>query len=639
MQVMAVLNKFPVKKIISLDSLSIIALLAIVSYYNFYSNFHFLPITEGWFSVYANLVLDGKAPYKDFYLYLTPLYTWIIASIQYFFGPSFFALRVFGFFVIALMALVLFSILKRIFSPVPSFIGATLGIMYIQKGVAFISYDFTQVITLFALTSIYFLILASEYLKAMGSTQIYTDKYFWLQTHLLLSGFFASCCFLIKQSNGAFISIGIFLAFLYTLSNKGLTRKGLLTNWTSFVVGALTPAILVLAYLGTNGALEVFFSQILFNSLSAKGGIQNILGGWIHGVFTPVLWVQVLEILHQFIPIFLISRALLFLIGMNSSFERGIERYNLQLRELICLFIFTLLYVFVIALAWNNDPTVRKLFLDKGMHLTNYIIPLSISWIGLCLIAAMAGRLAQKRKIISEATAILALGALGLTFGNGTSAGLSEISAFIALSWCTAWAIQRNSIPFLGIGVVFYTSLLLATTLCYSKFDRPYSWWGTSEGDARTANLRIEHPILGGIFLNKNTFSSYVAITEVLKENTKSGEVFSFPNIPMIYLLANQLPTSKAVIGWFDFLNDRDAEFEARRISADPPNLIAYLQLPAEALEAHERLFRGGLPLGQRKIIDFIDSSCLAENGYTIILKRSISPTSTIFICKKTRVN
>lgn len=627
------------KKVASLDGLSLFALLGVVSYYSFYSNFHFLPITEGWFSNYANLVLNGKIPYRDFYLYLTPLYTWIIALIQYFFGPSLFTLRIFGFFVIGLMALVLFGILRRTFSPVPSFIGATIGILYVQKGVAFISYDFTQVLTLFALISIYFLILASEHLKALALSQNHTQKSLLLEKYFLLSGFFACCCFLIKQSNGAFISIGVFLAFLYTLSNKGLNRRRLLINWASFAIGALTPAILVLVYLMMNGALKDFFSQILFNSISAKGGLSSILSGWVKGIFTAVLGHQLLEILYKFIPIFLISRALLLLLSMNSSCKRALARYNFQLRELTCLLIFALLYIFVIALAWNNDPTLRRLFFEKGMHLTNYIIPLSISWIGLCSLIGIAGRLTSKEKILSETTIILALGALGLTFGNGTSAGLSEISAFIALSWSTAWVIQRNSIPFLGVGVVFYTSLLLATALCYAKFDKPYSWWGTSEEDARTATLRIENPILGGVYLNKNSFSNYIAITEALKENTKNGEIFSFPNIPIVYLLANQLPASKAVIGWFDFLNDRDAGAEAERISSHPPDIIAYLQLPAEALDAHEKLFRGGLPLGQRKIIDFIDRSCLAENGYTIILKRPISPTSTIFICKKTLTN
>ena len=114
---------------------------------------------------------------------------------------------------------------------------------------------------------------------------------------------------------------------------------------------------------------------------------------------------------------------------------------------------------------------------------------------------------------------------------------------------------------------------------------------------------------------------------------------FTFPNIPIVYLLANQLPSTKAVIGWYDFLNDHHADSEADRISSAPPNIIVYLKLPDEVLDVHERLFRGGLPLGQRKVIDFIDRSCIAEKGYAIILKRPISPTSTIFICKRIRTN
>ena len=623
------LHKLFAGKIASLNSLSILALLAIVSYYNFYSNFYFLPITEGWFSVYANLVIDGRVPYKDFYLYLTPLYTWIIALFQYIFGPSLLSLRILGFFVIALMALVLFKILKRIFSPVPSFIGATIGVFYIQRGVAFISYDFTQILTLFALISIYFLIVASDRLKATSLGQDHA------QIYILFSGFIASCCFLIKQSNGAFIAFSIFLAFLYILSNNRFNRKSLFINWVSFLIGSLTPAMLVLVYLSTNGALKDFFSQILFNSISAKGGLEDILSGWIRGLFTAVLGQQLLEILYKFAPLFLISRLLLLLLSKNSFCKKTMDRYNFQVRELLCLFIFALLYAFVISLAWNNDHTLKSLFFEKGVHLINYIIPLSIAWIVLFLTVGIFGRLSSSPKTTPKATIILVIGALGITFGNGTSAGLSEISAFVALSWCTAWVIQRNSMPFLGIGIVFYTSLLLSTALCYSKFDRPYSWWGTSEGDARTAALKMEHPILGGIYLNKDDYENYTAIVGTLKENIENGEVFSFPNIPIIYLLANQLPASKAVIGWFDFLNDRDAEFEASRISETPPNLIAYLQLPNEALEAHERLFRKGNPLGQRKIIAFIEKNCLAEKDYTITLKRAISPTSTLFICRR----
>src|SRR5262249_52748544 len=34
----------------------------------------YLPLTEGWFSLYARLIRDGQTPYRDFCLFLPPLY-------------------------------------------------------------------------------------------------------------------------------------------------------------------------------------------------------------------------------------------------------------------------------------------------------------------------------------------------------------------------------------------------------------------------------------------------------------------------------------------------------------------------------------------------------------------------------------
>ena len=80
-------------------SISVIAgitLIGVITYYNLLGSLHSLPITEGWFSAYAQLVLQGKVIYRDFYLYLTPLYVWIIALFTFIFGNSIFALHIFG---------------------------------------------------------------------------------------------------------------------------------------------------------------------------------------------------------------------------------------------------------------------------------------------------------------------------------------------------------------------------------------------------------------------------------------------------------------------------------------------------------------------------------------------------------------
>lgn len=57
-----------------------LCLVSIVLFYNYLYSFSFLPITEGWFTVFAKLMNNGLVPYNDFYLYLTPLYPLIIAN-------------------------------------------------------------------------------------------------------------------------------------------------------------------------------------------------------------------------------------------------------------------------------------------------------------------------------------------------------------------------------------------------------------------------------------------------------------------------------------------------------------------------------------------------------------------------------
>ena len=92
----------------------------IVLLYNYLYSFSFLPLTEGWFSVYGKLINEGMTPYKDFYLYLTPLYPLFLAQFIEVFGESFFGLRILGFLITLLITSLLFIILSNRFKPIPA---------------------------------------------------------------------------------------------------------------------------------------------------------------------------------------------------------------------------------------------------------------------------------------------------------------------------------------------------------------------------------------------------------------------------------------------------------------------------------------------------------------------------------------
>jgi phosphate/sulfate permease len=231
-------------------------------------------------------------------------------------------------------------------------------------------------------------------------------------------------------------------------------------------------------------------------------------------------------------------------------------------------------------------------------------------------------------------TVLLAIVNVGIIFGNGTSAGLSEISAFIALSWGIAWLVNKNSIPFFGIWYALWLTLLLSTTLAYKKFDKPYSWWGVTEPSVRIANYQLEPDLLKGIYVSEQTSENFKKIVSELKTVNATDSILAFPSIPMMYLLSDRWPETKALISWFDFLNDKDAIIESERISIDPPKTILYLNLPEVAWSAHERLFRNGNSLGQRKILEQIEKICSLKTYHKSEYLLDLENGTSLIICK-----
>ena len=610
--------------------MAVIGLVVVTLYYNILVNFHYLPITEGWFSSYAYLINQGKIPYRDFYLYLTPLYPWILALFSEVFGYSFYGLRILGTLIILGIALTLFLILRKRFTSASSFAGASLAVIYYQSGVAHIPYDFTQVLTLFAVLAIYCLSSGMDHLnpRTKGIDTHFINLNF---LYFFFAGVFGCLCFLTKQSNGAFISIGIFFAFVFIISQKSFSlsrSKSLLF----FFFGALLPISFTLIYLHLNHASKEFIEQIFFSAIQAKGSPKSILFGWIMGMFNRLLRIQMQSILLWAFFLIAASYTLLWIIKKSQPAKNFLIKQDGKLKDRLSLLFFIISMGSIISLAWFDNPVLRDLFSGYGQFFIGYIIPLNFVWI-LCTLSLMIAH--NFISIIpkpNSVTIVVAISTIGLILGNGTSAGLSEISTFMGVAWCIAWLCSKGTAPFLGIALAAFIYIATATNLIYSKFDSPYAWWGTKEPNARVATYQIDHPLLSGISVSKTTYDNFNLIINNL-EKDRGKSIFSFPNIPIFYLLSETMPDSKVIVAWYDFLNDSHAEIEAERLEANPPDTIAFLDLPENVMAAHENLFRGGMPMGQRKIKNYLVKSCVNQAGYTIIQKLNLPDGATLYIC------
>lgn len=602
-----------------------LGVLVVVFWYNYLFAFSFFPVTEGWFSSYAHLILGGKMPYRDFYLYITPLYPMAVAAVVWLLGDSFFVLRLVGVFIILAIATLLYLILAKRFSPASSMVSSIAACIYYQSGVAYIPYDFTQVLTLFTLAATWMLVLA-------GSDAPSTESISWRKQvvrRVLLAGFFASLAFLTKQSNGAFVVVAAGLGCIYLAVPWGRSGWKLMI---SFGVGCLIPVAVMLAWLFHADALPAFWGQIFGGALSAKGSLGHVLFAWLNGLLTHVYVIQMITVGKWAAMVIVAS---LILTKILSYIYRPLTGSCV---EFVWLGSLAWLCMIVVANSYIGSPIFTENvgeFASKW-HLHNYIIPVATSLAAVLLIlGAISCFIPTARRFLSPSVVILGIMSAGMIWGNGTSAGLSEVGVFAMFALVLAGMMDLRLFRYIGFAVALVLVVSFIFTFSSKKFDAPYTWWGVAEPSVREAVHLSKTPILRGLRMSQRTAENMDALAVSLAKGPREGDIFSFPNIPLAYLFANRWPNSKIVVPWFDFLPDAPAKAEAVRLLAAPPATIVNLKLPPVAWEAHERLFREGRPLGQRDIQSAIIELTEKRKLYRLDFSREVSPGCVLEVWHK----
>jgi hypothetical protein len=239
------------------------------------------------------------------------------------------------------------------------------------------------------------------------------------------------------------------------------------------------------------------------------------------------------------------------------------------------------------------------------------------------------------KKLVSIFTVLLL--SLGLILGNGTSAGISEISLFLPFAFILGGLLSIPDPARLVKITLSCGCLILIFALSDRKFKEPYAWWFTSEPGIYHNSTTPRLPILLNLKLSSISALTIEEISNaIITNSSRSDDVFFFPNISGLYAITDRFPHSKAVVTWFDFLPDDLANYEAKRIQEHPPKVIVNLELPQNAWNVHEALFRNGKKLGQRKILEAINSLTAENNSsYELIYSKKLNPESVIYVWVK----
>jgi hypothetical protein len=592
---------------------SIMVVIVLVIYQVYYA-FSFFPITEGWFSEYGILIRSGKVPYRDFPLLMTPLYPVLVAIVQNIFGEGFLPLRVLGVLVTSGIGLGLWMILSEFFDPWPSAFGAVVAAIYYQSGVAYIGYDFTQVVSLFLLFGVYCMILdiGENVHRRSGS----------LMNPAFFAGLFLSAAVMTKQSNGGVASLVLSVVYAFvTLRVHGKGQR--MFRLLHFSAGLLSVTGTGIAILALNGATGAFMQQVVTDAIRAKGGTGKIFTAWISGFLTnPSLIAQAKELFVDVTVIMAMTGlpyALIQFLRKRKKAPASTSARDGVLGVVIAVIGMLLVIALVLKLRYwglffGND--VR----DQGALVYNNVILLSLLMYLAGTIIATFNLMTKSSEGTGKTVLLFSFG-LALMAANGTSAGLSEISSFAGLGIAISF-LMTLSVPFVISSIVpIGISLLLLAILVEKKFETPYSWWSVKTQDVRKPLNRVENDkLFGGTGMEVEKYENLESMISIIRERTRPGDrLYVFPHMPVFNIMSNRMPYDNLVVSWFDFMNVRSGELLVESLRINAPTAMVVARLSDEVFSGHERLFNNNAPCIQRKIISEIRG--LEEKGEISVVK------------------
>jgi hypothetical protein len=142
-----------------------------------------------------------------------------------------------------------------------------------------------------------------------------------------------------------------------------------------------------------------------------------------------------------------------------------------------------------------------------------------------------------------------------------------------------------------------------------AKLDMPFGFIGGTEERVSLATAVSDQPQLRGMRLPADTRDFLDGTVALIQDRTKSDDtIFTFPEMSLIYALADRRPPTWSWSHNIDVVTDRFAREEADRLRERPPAVIVYCPPSEASLLLEERAWRQGARSGQRDLIDTVES-------------------------------
>jgi hypothetical protein len=504
---------------------------------------------DAWHYFYGLQILHGRIPYRDFYLFVPPLYALKNALLITLFGNHLIVPHVLAVAEIIVMALVLLLWIKRVFPLHEATVGITTAVaLYILCFQAEPLGGLHQ-------EAVFFPVLAGW----AASTALEQRRIL----HYLLAGVFAGCAFMTKQNSGmaTVLCLGLLLPVLLRQS-RGTKAAILGASW--YAAGVAIPVGSLCAWLAANGGLASFIADVYVKGPSSKGGMFDALMRPFVMIEQDVRFVVYLLLAFVFL-------------GWLFWSMRDAEREHLS----IAAFSSAALVALSLGVAFSRFTNTARIH-DFYLNLPKDVLLFS-GEIG-CLVLFIHAVIPWRKSADPQ-----------LILLTGFSTGLAYI---IACSWVDYTALVMPSLAvFLAYAVSrlqgFVRMALLAVCVLvifqYSliRMNVPFGWGGWVEPNVQTASQRFPEPELAGFIASPESVDFVNRVTQdIVTHSSPEDTVLLEPDIPIFYLLAYRNPATFAYVHWIDVAPDFIDQADAASILRHPPAVIGYIEQSEDQVHA-----------------------------------------------------
>ena len=540
--------------------------------------------TDGWFFFFAEQVLAGKTPYRDFFLFAPPLHVFELAGLIRLFGESVIAVHVAGLLQRAMLAVLLYLWLQRTYRMEAALVAAVTAVVVFTCDNADTVFFYHQDAAFWGVAAG---LAATLHLEA--ALRAKTSRPVWGLG--LLSGFLVGLCFLSKQTVGLGMTVAVPTLIAIAVGSVRGAKMGL-RQLLPFAAGWSVPVAMVWGWLALRGALPAHFDQVFLRA-SSKGSLDQVLPRTFLAAFSkPYLGFAALIAILLIVMVVFLPRLLAGYRSRPDAPSLRLAGLGFGLMLAVLLGQYALSFPRALRYVAVYGALLFPLAAGAGLFVRALRAPLQLRDAQRLLLAGVSFSMAYMFSLSWPAWEAMVVPGLGFLLAEAIDGKAGESKA-------------RSGIP----AAVIALSLFLVGLSAMDRLENPFQWGEWREPPTSSATSRSAQPALAGIRMSQSTAAFVDTVTDQILRYSRPGDpVFIFPHMPLFYVLSQREPPTFAYVHWFDVAPDYIAANDAQTLLASRPAVLVNYELSAAEWAINEREFRGGRPAGQRLIRQAIAS-------------------------------